>query len=74
MVVMLNQSPHDRDILKKLLHLSDRQLKYITNVAPGSGLIRYGGALIPFQNQVPKDTEIYRLMTTKPGERTFGGE
>ena len=34
---------------------------------------RYGRALVPFINRFPKDTELYKLMTTKPGEGVFGG-
>ena len=37
------------------------------------GLIRYGRSLVPFINRFPKNTELYRLMTTKPGEGVFGG-
>lgn len=33
----------------------------------GCGLLRYGSALVPFVNRFPRDTELYRLMTTKPG-------
>lgn len=41
---------------------------YITNAEAGCGLLRYGGAIVPFANRFPRDTELYRLMTTKPGE------
>lgn len=34
----------------------------------GCGLLRYGNALASFVNRFPRDTELYRLMTTKPGE------
>ena len=27
-----------------------------------------GGAIVPFANELPKNTELYRLMSTKPGE------
>ena len=67
-IVMLNQAEPDRETLSKLLAISNEQLSYITNAEPGSGLIRYGGSLVPFVNRFPKDTEIYRMITTKPGE------
>ena len=35
-------------------------------------LIKYGSALVPFINRFPKDNELYRLMTTRPGEGVFG--
>lgn len=44
-------------------------LSYITNVPAGHGLIRCGGAIIPFENSFPKNTKLYQLMTTKPNEK-----
>ena len=67
-IVMLNQAEPDRETLSKLLAISNEQLSYITNAEPGSGLIRYGSSLVPFVNRFPKDTEIYRMIMTKPGE------
>ena len=70
-IVMLNQAASDRDRLAKLLNISAEQLSYITNADAGCGLIRYGSALVPFVNRFPKDTKLYQLMTTRPGEGTF---
>ena len=67
-IVMLNQAAADREELAKLLNISNEQMSYITNADPGCGLIRYGGSLVPFVNKWPKDTKLYELMTTKPGE------
>ena len=67
-IVMLNQASTDRIDLANLLGISEQQLSYITNVKAGSGLLKVGSGLIPFVNDFPKDTEMYRLMTTKPGE------
>jgi len=67
-IVMLNQATSDRDKLADLLNISDEQLSYITNSEAGCGLIRYGSLLVPFINKFPKDTKLYKLMTTKPGE------
>lgn len=73
-IIMLNQSPKDRERLADLLNISSEQLSFITDVAAGCGLIKYGSALIPFVNRFPKDTKLYQLMTTKPGEGVFGGQ
>lgn len=67
-VVMLNQAASDRKELAKLLNISDEQMSYITNSDAGCGLIRYGSSLVPFINRFPRDTKLYKLMTTKPGE------
>ena len=67
-LILLNQSPTDRDELAKLLHISDTQLGYITNVSAGCGLIRCAGNIVPFENSFPRHTQLYKLMTTKPDE------
>ena len=73
-IIMLNQAASDREKLAKLLHISAEQMSYVTNADAGCGLMKYGSALAPFVNRFPKDTELYRLMTTRPGEGVFGGE
>ena len=72
-LLLLNQSSTDRDELANLLHISDTQLGYITNVAAGCGLIRCAGNIVPFENSFPRNTRLYQLMTTKPDEALRGG-
>lgn len=67
-VIMLNQAAINRAELAKLLNISDNQLSYITNVEAGSGLVKVGNTLVPFENSFPRNTQLYQLMTTKPGE------
>ncbi len=67
-IVMLNQAASDREKLAKLLNISSEQMSYITNSEAGCGLLKYGSALVPFVNKFPKNTKLYKLMTTKPGE------
>ena len=38
---------------------------HITNVPCGEGVIRVRSSLIPFSNKFPKNTKLYRLMTTR---------
>ena len=72
-VVMLNQAASDRAKLADLLNISTEQMSYITNADAGCGLMKYGASLVPFVNKFPKNTELYRLITTKPGEGVMGG-
>jgi len=67
-LVMLNQAGTDRVELARLLHISDNQLSYITDVDFGRGLIKCGSAIVPFMDNFPKHTRLYKLMTTKPSE------
>ena len=66
--LMFNQAASDRMELAKLLGTSDTQMDHVNNAPAGHGLIKVGGAIVPFINDFPKDTELYRLMSTKPGE------
>ncbi|MDD4493972.1 MAG: ATP-binding protein [Eubacteriales bacterium] len=67
-IVMLNQAGTDRIKLGELLNISDLQMSYITNVDAGCGLIKVGAALVPFQDKFPRNTKLYKLMSTKLGE------
>ena len=67
-VLMLNQAQGDRTILAKQLNISPQQMKYVTHTEAGEGLIFYGNVVLPFVDRFPKDTELYRVMTTKPEE------
>ncbi|WP_130868466.1 VirB4-like conjugal transfer ATPase, CD1110 family [Intestinimonas massiliensis (ex Afouda et al. 2020)] len=67
-LVMLNQASTDRLELARLLNISDNQLSYITNVDFGRGLIKCGSAIVPFMDNFPRHTQLYKLMTTKPSD------
>ena len=72
-ILMLNQAPGDREILAKKLGISARQLSYVKQSGAGEGLLLYGDTILPFVDRFPQDTELYRLMTTRPNE-TAGQE
>ena len=67
-VLMLNQAQGDRAILAKQLGISPQQMKYVTHTEAGEGLLFYGNVILPFVDHFPKDTELYKVMTTKPEE------
>ena len=69
-IIMLNQGSTDREELAKLLQISDDQMKHITNVESGHGLVKVGSDLVPFERKFPKDTKLYKLMTTKLSDVT----
>ena len=68
-IYMLNQASGDRQILAKQLNISPTQLSYVTNSNEGEGLLFYGNVIIPFVDHFPKNTSIYKLLTTKPEEQ-----
>ena len=67
-IYMLNQAAGDRQILAKQLNISPHQLSYVTHSGEGEGLLFYDNTILPFVDHFPKDTELYRVMTTKPQE------
>ena len=60
-------SIHSRIEFAKLLNISDFQLSYITNVGAGQGVLKVSSSLVPFVNNLPRNTELYKLMTSKFG-------
>ena len=67
-VLMLNQAQGDREILARQLNISPQQMKYVTHTEAGEGLIFYGNVVLPFLDRFPTNTELYKVMTTRPEE------
>jgi hypothetical protein len=67
-LLMLSQSPNAIAELTELLGTSEQQMAYVKNRKPGQGLMKVGGAYVPFVNDFPKNTMLYKLFSTKPGE------
>lgn len=64
-IMMLNQSSTDRHELAGLLNMSNKQMSQVTNTEAGKGLLFAGKSIVPFTDSFPKDTELYKMMTTK---------
>ena len=52
--------------------MSATQLKYVNGVESGTGLIRFGKKIIPFDNVMDKGSELYRLFNTSFHEEKAG--
>ena len=63
--LILTQSFADRTALASIYNLSEEQQEFITNGAPGEGLIYTSRSVVPFENHVPTDSPIYKLFSTK---------
>lgn len=64
-LLLLRQKPVDLQRLKEMIHLTPKLLKYIDKRVPqGTGLISAGGIVVPFENPIPKHTELFRIMNT----------
>ena len=67
-VYMLAQAPGDREILAEKLHISPKQIAYVTQSEPGEGLILFGGVILPFTDKFPEDSTLYKIMSTRLAE------
>lgn len=67
-IMMLNQSGDDARLLAEHLDLSEDEEGYIKSGEPGKGLLAVEGTKIPFEDNFPKNTICYKVMTTKPNE------
>ena len=68
-VVMLNQSNPDAVRIEETLGISKTQLRFVSNAPIGTGLLKSGSVVVPFDNQICKDTEIYKLVNTNIYEK-----
>ena len=67
-LVLLNQADSDQEELARLLKIPAEQLSYVDNVPQGHGLLKCGSHIVPFEDHFPTDTQLYRMMTTKPSD------
>jgi hypothetical protein len=60
----MKQSNMDGEKMAEALRVSEEQLRYVKNASVGTGLIKCGSVVIPFDNQIGKDTELYKIYNT----------
>ncbi len=63
-VALLKQANTDSSKMAEVIGVSEAQLRFVTNTASGMGLIKCGSVGIPFDNQISKDTDLYKLYNT----------
>ena len=68
-VALLKQANTDSSKMPEVIGVSEAQLRFVTNTASGMGLIKCGSVVIPFDNQISKDTDLYRLYNTNIHEK-----
>ena len=66
--LILTQSFDDRIALAQIYQISEEQQEYITNAGSGEGLIYTSTSIVPFENHVPTDSPIYKLLSTKASD------
>jgi len=68
-ILMMNQAAGDREILAKQLNISPQQMDFVTQSDMGEGLLFYGNIILPFIDRFPRNTELYRIMTTRQDDK-----
>ena len=68
-VALLKQANTDSSKMAEVIGVSEAQLRFVTNTASGMGLIKCGSVVISFDNQISKDTDLYRLYNTNIHEK-----
>ena len=63
-VALLKQANTDSSKMAEVIGVSDAQLRFVTNSQSGMGLLKCGNVVIPFDNQISKDTSLYKLYNT----------
>ena len=73
-IVLLKQKKTTIPYLLKTINLTDALIRYVEKPkAKGTGLIIAGQIAVPFENPIPEDTELFRLVATD-AYRKFEGE
>ena len=72
-VALLKQANVDSAKLAEVIGVSDAQLQYVHNSPSGTGLLKCGSVVIPFDNQISKDSDLYKLYNTNIHEKIAMG-
>ena len=73
-IVLLKQKKTTIPYLLKTINLTDALIRYVEKPkAKGTGLIIAGEIAVPFENPIPENTELFRLVATD-AYRKFEGE
>ena len=62
--VLLDQGKMDQESVEDLFSISRQQIECVNGGDSGTGLIRFGDKIVPFDNTVEKDCELYKLFNT----------
>lgn len=65
LLLLFKQSDTDREEICNLIKITPQQMAHLKDPKQGEGLMFFKGKAIPFVDKTPKDTELYRMMTTQ---------
>ena len=68
-VALLKQGGKDDTEIAEAVGISDAQLRFVTNSPKGTGLLKFGNVVVPFDATVPKESTLYDLYNTNIHEK-----
>ncbi|MCR5691512.1 MAG: ATP-binding protein [Eubacterium sp.] len=71
--LLLDQGVTDRDIVSELFTVSNEQISKVEGATQGTGLVRFGKKIVPFDNTVSKENDLYKLFNTNFSELIENG-
>ena len=72
-VALLKQGNVEIDRLEETIGVKDAQMQYVSNTLSGMGLLKCGSIIIPFDNRIGKDSDLYQLYNTNIHEKIAMG-
>lgn len=63
-MLLLDQGTMDKGAVEDLFDISSEQLACVNGAEPGMGLIRFGDKIVPLDNTIEKDNNLYQLFNT----------
>jgi type IV secretory pathway VirB4 component len=63
-VALLKQANTDSSKMAEVIGVSEAQLRFVMNSSAGMGLLKCGSVIIPFDNTISKQTDLYKLYNT----------
>lgn len=69
--LVLGQTDINRQQLSGILNISPNEQRYISRPKPGTGLLVTANGKIPVEDDFPRGSKLYKLMTTRPDEKMF---
>lgn len=68
-ILLLDQGNMDKEDVRDIFDMSENQINCVSDVTPGTGLIRFGNKIVPFDNRMQKDCGLYKLFNTNFHEK-----
>lgn len=59
-------SQQNIEAVQDVYGFTDEEVKYVKDAEPGCGLLRHGKTILPFDNVIPDNTEVYKILNTDP--------